>query len=85
MDEEMLVKVCARVRRILTVEENVIIGGFGSGVCEVLARKGIVLPVKNLGLPDTFLTHGSQAFLRKKTGRDKDGIRKAVKDWLRNE
>jgi 1-deoxy-D-xylulose-5-phosphate synthase len=84
MDRAMLKKVAGSTKRILTVEENTLIGGFGSGICEVLAEEGIVVPVRNLGLPDTFLPHGSQTLLRMKTGIDKEGIKKAVKDWLKS-
>jgi 1-deoxy-D-xylulose-5-phosphate synthase len=84
MDGEVLSRVAARTGRIQSVEENAVIGGFGSGICELLAEKGITTPVKHLGLPDMFLPHGAQAALRKKTGLDKEGIKKAVADWLRN-
>ncbi len=85
MDGETLLKVASDTGRILTVEENTVMGGFGSGVCQLLAEKGILVPVKNIGLPDAFLPHGSQASLRKRTGIDEGGIKKAVLDWLKSE
>jgi 1-deoxy-D-xylulose-5-phosphate synthase len=83
MDREMLVSLAREVPKILTVEENVLIGGFGSGVMEILSEEGITIPVKRLGIPDAFLPHGSQESLRKSIGIDKEGIKKSIKLWLK--
>jgi 1-deoxy-D-xylulose-5-phosphate synthase len=85
MDREMLSALSKHAKKILTVEENAIMGGFGSGVLEILSEEGIAVPVKNIGIPDTFLPHGSQSMLRKSLGLDKEGIKKAVKQWLKRE
>ncbi len=85
MDRELLVKTARMTQRILTVEENTVIGGFGSGIREELASEGVLTPVRSLGLPDSFLPHGSQSVLRNRAGIDKDGIKKAAQDWLKNE
>ena len=84
IDVEMLSRVAERTGRILTVEENTTIGGFGSAVSEALAEIGLTVPVKHIGLPDAFLPHGSQTTLRKKTGLDREGIKEAVTDWLKS-
>ena len=84
VDEEMLARVAAVSRRILTVEENTVMGGLGGAVCEALARQGIAVPVRRQGMPDAFLPHGSQSALRKRTGLDGEGIRKAASDWLKS-
>jgi 1-deoxy-D-xylulose-5-phosphate synthase len=83
MDREMLVSLAREVPRILTVEENVLIGGFGSSVMEMLSEEGITIPVKRLGIPDVFLPHGSQGSLRKSLGIDKEGIRQFIQQWLK--
>lgn len=83
MDREMLLSLAQKVPKILTVEENVLIGGFGSGVMEMLSEEGITVPVKRLGIPDVFLPHGSQGSLRKSIGIDKEGIKKSIKLWLK--
>jgi 1-deoxy-D-xylulose-5-phosphate synthase len=83
MDREMLVSLAREVPKILTVEENVLIGGFGSGVMEILSEEGMTVPVKRLGIPDAFLPHGSQGSLRKSIGIDKEGIKKSIKLWLK--
>jgi len=85
MDREMLVDLAARFRRFLTLEENTIIGGFGSGVMEVFSEEGIVRQVRRVGLPDRFLGHSPQRLLRQEAGLDKDGIKKTVKYWLESE
>jgi 1-deoxy-D-xylulose-5-phosphate synthase len=85
MDREMISALSKHAKKILTVEENAIMGGFGSGVLEILSEEGIAVPVKNIGIPDTFLPHGSQSMLRKSLGLDKEGIKKAVRQWLKRE
>jgi 1-deoxy-D-xylulose-5-phosphate synthase len=85
MDREMLVDFAARTGRIVTLEENSAIGGFGSGVMEILSEEGVVVPVKVIGLPDRFLPHASQKLLRQQIGLDKDSIKKTVKHWLNSE
>ena len=83
MDREMLVSLAGRVPRVLTVEENALAGGFGAGVMEVLSDEGIAIHVKRLGVPDTFLSHGSQSTLRKSLGIDKEGIKQFILKWLK--
>lgn len=84
MDNEMLTSLSHEVPRILTVEENVLIGGFGSGVMELFSEEGIAIPVKRLGIPDRFLPHGSQSILRKSIGIDKEGIKRFIQQWLKS-
>jgi 1-deoxy-D-xylulose-5-phosphate synthase len=85
MDREMLAGFATQTKRILTLEENAVIGGFGSGVMEALSEEGISVPVKRIGLPDRFLPHSTQKALRKQVGLDKEGIKKTVKHWLKSE
>jgi 1-deoxy-D-xylulose-5-phosphate synthase len=85
MDREMIINLATHTRRVLTIEENSIIGGFGSGVMEVLSEEGIRIPVKRTGLPDRFIYHGSQKAIRQHLGLDKEGIKKTVKHWLSRE
>jgi len=85
MDREVLVNLAGFTKRVLTIEENTVAGGFGSGVMEVLSEEGIQVPVTRMGVPDRFLPHGSQKGLREACGLDKDGIEKKVKAWLETE
>jgi len=82
MDEEMLIKLVSRYEVFLTVEDNTVVGGFGSGVLEFLARKGILKKVVNLGVPDRFVEHGNQNLLRNIVGIDAEGIERKVKELL---
>jgi len=63
---------------LVTVEENVVMGGAGSAVGEALAAAGINVPLLQLGLPDTNLDHGDPAQLLAECGLDAAGIAKAV-------
>jgi len=85
MDDKMLSEVALRTKKFLTLEENTLIGGFGSGVMELLSKEGISIPIKSMGIPDTFITHGSQKKLRNALGIDRKGIKKAIKAWLKKE
>jgi 1-deoxy-D-xylulose-5-phosphate synthase len=79
LDENLILTLAARCGRILTVEENVVAGGFGSAVLELLADRGLQgLTVKRLGIPDVFVEHGATDILRQKYGLDAPGILQAA-------
>ncbi|WP_456435264.1 1-deoxy-D-xylulose-5-phosphate synthase [Thermovibrio ammonificans] len=81
LDEKLLKELALKHSTVITVEENAVKGGFGSAVNEFLAPwyNGRVF---NLGLPDKFIEHGSQALLRKLVKIDKDGIKESVREIL---
>ncbi len=84
IDVDLIAGVARRVPRILTVEENVRQGGFGSAVLEALSDQGIThAVVERLGVPDIFVEHGSPAVLRAKYGLDADGIVEAAARLMR--
>ena len=75
LDEPLILSLAAQHGRVLTVEENVVAGGFGSAVLELLADHDLFgVTVKRLGIPDVFVEHGTQDVLRKKYGLDAAGI-----------
>jgi 1-deoxy-D-xylulose-5-phosphate synthase len=83
IDSELIVNTVATIKKIITVEENVLHGGFGSAVLELLAGKNITdVRIKRLGIPDEFVEHATQAQLRQKYGIDEEGIYNAVKKML---
>ena len=83
VDSELIASTAATIKKIVTVEENVLQGGFGSAVLELLAEKNINdVRIKRLGIPDEFVEHATQAQLRQKYGIDEDGIFRAVKEML---
>jgi 1-deoxy-D-xylulose-5-phosphate synthase len=64
LDEALIVDVCRRHRRIVTVEDGVLDGGFGSAVLEAVERAGLKgVDLRRMGLPDVFIEHGSRAEL----------------------
>ncbi len=81
LDEAMLSRFATTVKRWITVEENIVNGGFGSAVSEWLIRNNIHdVELKTLGLPDKFIEHGPQDILRARYGIDAKGIEAAIKD-----
>ncbi len=81
LDKKLLDQIAREFKLIVTVEENVVKGGFGSAVNEYLAS-WYTGKVFNLGLPDKFIEHGNQNLLRHLVGIDSEGIEKFVKDIL---
>ena len=64
-----------RVKKVLTIEENVLMGGFGSTVLEEISAHAIQnVSVQRIGLPDSFIEQGEQDHLRKKYGLDEYSI-----------
>jgi len=84
LDAQMLRSVCATHELLVTIEENVIAGGAGSGVNEWLQASQINLPVINLGLPDHFVEHGSTRELLSDCGLDANGILSAISRQMKN-
>lgn len=75
LDEELILEVVRRCGRAITVEENVVAGGFGSAILELLAAHQLHgVPVEVLGIPDEFVEHGQPKLLRERYGLDAPGI-----------
>jgi 1-deoxy-D-xylulose-5-phosphate synthase len=86
LDRELLLDVLTRIPRAITVEDNVLQGGFGSAVAELLADEGMTgVSLRRLGVPDRFIPHGTQDELRKICGIDKDAIAQAALRLVRGE
>lgn len=82
LDAELLCA-AATLHRILTVEENNLIGGFGSAVIELFAERRLTgVTVRRLGIPDEFVQHATQRELRRLYGIDAEGIEAAVREML---
>jgi 1-deoxy-D-xylulose-5-phosphate synthase len=82
LDANLILTLAARCGRVLTVEENVAKGGFGSAVLELLADRELLVPVKRLGVPDVFMEQGAPKILRQKYGLDAQGILKVALELL---
>lgn len=84
IDGEIIKDMAEKTGHIVTVEENTLMGGFGSAVMEVLHSEGIKdCMVQNIGLPDQFVEHGNMHILREKYGLTSDGIVEKIKNSLR--
>ncbi|MCU0601802.1 MAG: 1-deoxy-D-xylulose-5-phosphate synthase [Desulfobacterales bacterium] len=80
VDTDLLAELARRVPRLVTVEENVRQGGFGSAVLEALNDAGIQhVAIERIGIPDAFVEHGPQNFLRAKYGLDAAAIASAAR------
>jgi 1-deoxy-D-xylulose-5-phosphate synthase len=78
LDADLILDLADRAGRILTLEENALVGGFGAAVCNLLNERGQMVPLTSLGLPDRFLPHGTSAVLRAELGLTADGIAQAA-------
>lgn len=81
IDSELILKAASRSGGLVTVEENALQGGFGAAVLELLEENGVRCPVKRIGVPDTFVQHGTQDELRSAFGLDAAGIEKTVAEF----
>jgi len=82
IDEEMLTEVFSNFKYVVTVEDGVIQGGFGSAVLEFMAANNFSATVKLLGIPDKFIEHGTPEDLYRECGIDVKGITLAVLELL---
>ncbi len=78
LDAELILKLAREHDALVTVEENVVAGGAGSGVSELLAAEGVTVPTLHLGLPDRFVDHGDPALLLAQVGLDGKGIAASI-------
>ena len=78
LDRALILELAKVHHGFVTLEDNVVAGGAGSGVAELLAAEGVVLPILHLGLPDEFQHHASREQLLAESGLDPAGIRHAV-------
>ncbi|AYM89102.1 TPA: 1-deoxy-D-xylulose-5-phosphate synthase [Serratia fonticola] len=82
LDEQLVLEMAASHEVLVTLEENAIMGGAGSGVNELLMAKRRVVPVLNIGLPDYFIPQGGQEEIRSDLGLDAAGIQRQIETWL---
>jgi len=78
LDKALIVQLAQSHQGLVTLEDNVIAGGAGSAVAELLAAEGIVIPILHLGLPDCFQPHASRPALLAQAGLDVPGVTQAI-------
>jgi 1-deoxy-D-xylulose-5-phosphate synthase len=81
-DAELLVAEAQRCGKVITVEENALMGGFGSAALETLNDYGVLVPVCRFGLPDHFVEQGTQAELRERLGLDAKSLAGTIREFL---
>lgn len=82
LDGTLIKQLAINHQALVTVEENAIMGGAGSGVNEFVMLKRLQVQVLNIGLPDHFIPQGSQEEIRSDLGLDGVGIRRQIETWL---
>ncbi|WP_299787185.1 1-deoxy-D-xylulose-5-phosphate synthase [uncultured Shewanella sp.] len=82
LDEELVKELADSHDVLVTVEENAIMGGAGSGVLELLQQLKLPMPVLQIGLPDEFIKHGSSAEILAELGLDAAGIQEQIEVYL---
>lgn len=82
LDEALILELAANHDVLVTVEENAIAGGAGSGVIEFMMKSKCLKPVLNIGLPDRFVEQGTQQELHTALEIDAAGIEKQIRDYI---
>jgi 1-deoxy-D-xylulose-5-phosphate synthase len=82
LDHELIEQLASSHKLIVSLEENSIAGGAGSGVSEYLSAQGIVLPTLQLGLPDRYIDHGKRDKILAAIGLDAKGIEATIKQRM---
>ncbi|MEX2591846.1 MAG: 1-deoxy-D-xylulose-5-phosphate synthase, partial [Anditalea sp.] len=80
LDDSLLHEVFGKFKKVITVEDGCLMGGFGSAVLEWMVDHGYQAQVKRLGIPDKVIEHGEQIQLHRECGFDPQGIAEAVRD-----
>uniref|UniRef100_T1H9M9 1-deoxy-D-xylulose-5-phosphate synthase n=2 Tax=cellular organisms TaxID=131567 RepID=T1H9M9_RHOPR len=82
LDEALIAELAKSHDLLVTLEENALMGGAGSGVNEVVLAQRLGIPVLNLGLPDSFIPQGTQEEVRHDLGLDAAGLERRIEEWL---
>ncbi|TXE14548.1 1-deoxy-D-xylulose-5-phosphate synthase [Algoriphagus aquimarinus] len=80
LDGELLHEIFGKFKKVITVEDGCLMGGFGSAVIEWMMDNGYQAQVKRLGIPDHIIEHGEQIELHRECGFDPEGIAEAVRN-----
>ena len=84
LDTELLDELAKTHSLFMTIEENVLTGGFGEQVMDYVSRAALNVYVRNIGIPDEYVEHGNVEVLRKETGLDRETVvKQAAADYLR--
>ncbi|MEZ5473762.1 MAG: 1-deoxy-D-xylulose-5-phosphate synthase [Steroidobacteraceae bacterium] len=81
LDAALIVELANRARAVVTLEENVVAGGAGAAVAELLATSGLAMPLLQIGIPDRFIEHGSREDCLREAGLDLASVSSRVEQW----
>ncbi len=84
LDADVIIEMAHSHKLLVTVEENAVSGGAGSGVNELLAAAGLVVNILNIGVPDCYIEHGSRQDCLAMAGLDANGIFRQVNNRLKD-
>ena len=84
LDQVLLHQVFSEFRKIITVEDAAIMGGFGSAIAEFMIDNGYQANILRLGVPDRFIEHGEQKELYQECGFDAPAIMEAVRQFVKS-
>lgn len=84
LDEALLEEIAKKFDRIITIEDGVRKGGFGSAILEWMSDHGYRPQITRMGIPDEFVEHGTVAQLREIIGLDNESIRKTIENQNEN-
>jgi len=83
LDEELFMRLAQGTRRVVTIEDHIVSGGFGAAVLELFERKGLKdIDVRIIGLPDMFVEHGAPTILKELYGLSSAHIKEVIHDLL---
>lgn len=85
LDTEILDSIFARFRKIITLEDGVVMGGFGTAIMEYANLKNYEADIKMLGIPDRFIEHGTIDELHHECGIDEEGIERTIKELIKQD
>ncbi|MDH5650032.1 MAG: 1-deoxy-D-xylulose-5-phosphate synthase, partial [Gammaproteobacteria bacterium] len=85
LDNELILELAATHELLVSLEENAVSGGAGSGINELLNSQGCPIDILNLGLPDAFTEHGSRDELLAACGLTSDGILHAIEAYYQRQ
>lgn len=82
LDEDLLIEWACKCGQVVTIEENILAGGFGSGVIELMENNGVFIPYKRLGVNDQFVSQGTREQMLACHGLNADGIFNAIIEFV---
>ena len=80
LDKDLIVKEAGKAEQVVTVEEGVLEGGFGSAVMELFSEAGVSVPVQRIGLPSKFIEHGKRDEILDEYGLTAEKIFKQINE-----